>query len=98
MKSPRQSFCEQKEIADAAAEAIASTPVQRAMVAAYAQVSWGMGQEDHLAHAKLAGARAFMEALNVVGVPPAPVTRRRFGSLDASDEPGVLTRKGANDE
>lgn len=95
MKTPRQQFCEQKEIAQAAMDAIASAPVQRAMHAAFEQVAWTLGT-DGLAHAKIAGARAFMDALNTIGIPHEPRKAQQFGVLDDPDELGGGSRKGAN--
>jgi hypothetical protein len=95
MKTPRQQFCDQKEIAQAAMDAIASTPVQRAMHAAFEQVAWTLGT-DGLAHAKIAGIRAFMDALNAIGVPPDERKRPAVGFLDDPDELGGGNRKGAS--
>lgn len=94
MKTPRQLFCEQREIATSAMEAVASTPVQRAMAAAFAQVAWALGN-DPSAHAKIAGARAFMETLGTIGVPRAETTMPRVGFLTDPDEPVGGSRKGA---
>lgn len=94
MKTPRQLFCEQKEIATSAMEAVASTPVQRAMAAAFAQVAWALGN-DAFAHAKLAGARAFMETLGTVGVPQAETKVPRVGFLTDPDELVGGNGKGA---
>lgn len=95
MKTPRQQFCEQKEIAEAAMDAIASSPVQRAMHAAFEQVAWTLGT-DGLAHAKIAGARALMDALNAIGIPHEPRKPVPLGVLDDPDELVGGSRKGAN--
>lgn len=94
MRSPRQLFCDDKAVASAAADAIASTPVEKAMAAAFGQVAWALGN-DPAAHAKLEGARLFMQALATIGVPPTTATRLPAGFLDIPDAPGVGARKGA---
>lgn len=94
MRSPRQLFCDDRVLASAAADAIASTPVERAMAAAFGQVAWALGN-DPAAHAKLEGARLFMQALVTIGVPPSTTPRPPVGFLDVPDAPGVGARKGA---
>lgn len=94
MRSPRQLFCEDKALAGSAMEAIASKPVETAMAAAFGQVAWALGN-DPAAHAKLEGARLFMQALNTIGVPPTTPSRPPVGFLDHPDAPVVGARKGA---
>ena len=94
MRSPRQLFCDDRVLASAALDAIASTPVERAMAAAFGQVAWALGN-DPAAHAKLEGARLFMQALTTIGVPPSTTPRPTAGFLDVPDAPGVGARKGA---
>lgn len=88
MRSPRQLFCDDKALASAAVNAIASTAVEKAMAAAFAQVAWALGN-DPAAHAKLEGARLFMQALATIGVPPSTTHRPNAGFLDVPDAPGV---------
>lgn len=93
MKSPRQLFCETPAVAREAMDAIAATATQRALSAAFAQVAWGLSG-DALASSKLAGARALIDALNVIGVPVEDAPRSRFGLLQGTDEPGPAAGKG----
>lgn len=84
MKSPRVLFCERKQEASAAVDAIGSDVVQQAIAAAFAQVAWSLGSDPSAQH-KLAGIRAFIDALNVVGIPPAGSDRAKVGALTVLD-------------